>query len=145
MTREFFFVARSSLIAASAILLLACQRGPTRAETSVTLQLALESGDVKVVTVSLGDGLPEIMDRLRPATFHVDDDPLLLYRGADGGHYMLYFSTSGTDELHQYFDDKLYGVARFGPDLEDGAFLLPVRLYGRPCPESYLEAKEILG
>ena len=144
MTRALFLGARSSMMVACAMALFSCQRGPLPGDTSVTLQLALESGDVKGVTISLGEGPTEIIGRLQPASFAADDDPLLMYGAADGGHYVLYFSTSGTEERNQLFDDKLYGVARFGPDAKDGAFPLPAPLRGQSCPEKYLGAKEIL-
>ena len=144
MTRAFHYAARSSMMAACAMFLVACQSGPPSAETSVTLRLALESGNMKVVTISLGESPTAIMGRLQPASFFVDDDPLLIYGAADGGHYVLYFSTSGTEGPNQLSDDKLYGAARFDSDGEVGAFLLPARLRGQSCPEKYLEAKEIL-
>lgn len=118
----------------------AASEGETSAadeSTTLALQLAPEQTTAtRVVVVSTGQTLRDMLPWLKEVPMGVDDDPCVYCPAVGGGPYVLFFSPKHEASGEMVPADPLNAVIRYRTvKSDDGEFLLPAALRGRQCGE----------
>ena len=128
--RSFFFL----IFLLFTIVLSGCATAPAKQSPSVSLDLLLDSGQRRSISVSLGQSAMQVADLCRPAKVYADDDPWIFCPAAGGGIFVFFFTCPDTKTPCDAGSDQLYAVALYTTQQNGGAFLLPesmkYRTYG---------------